>query len=74
MLRVSEAIQHFPIIVLQIMIDVLGLHTKMSWRIFHFLLESELHGKSEQVEYLWHFATDFFSMSQHVLENIGALN
>ena len=48
------------------MLEVLGLHKNVRDNrklthnlVFIFQVEHELHGKSENIEYLWHYATDF---------------
>ena len=51
--------------VLQIMIKVLGLYKKKLARRWE---ESGLHGKSENIEYLWHYDTNFLPSFTMCLE------
>ena len=54
--------------VLQIMIGVLGLYKNVRGDralphnlVFLFQVKNEMHGRSENMEYLWHYATNFLS-------------
>ena len=42
--------------------------------VFLFQVENGLHGKSENIEYLWHYAMHFLHSFTMCLENIGLLN
>ena len=42
--------------------------------VFRFQVENGLHGKSENIGYLWHYATNFFILLSYGWKNNGLLN